>query len=72
MGKLDPETIALIDEIFDLYDSDKSNSLSLKNISRLLRDIIEMGGEANPEVIDELVQEIDTNKDGVISKKEFA
>lgn len=31
-----------------------------------------MGGEANPEVIEELVREMDTNKDGTISKKEFA
>jgi Ca2+-binding EF-hand superfamily protein len=31
-----------------------------------------MGGEANQEVIDDLVKEIDTNNDGIISKKEFA
>ncbi len=72
MAKLDQDTVNLIDEIFDLYDTERTQELTLKNTSKLLRDIIEMGGEANPEVIDELVNEMDTNKDGTISKKEFA
>lgn len=72
MGKLDPETKNLIDEIFDLYDVLKTDTLTHKNAARLIKDIIEMGGEANQEVIDDLVKEMDTNNDGTISKKEFS
>jgi Ca2+-binding EF-hand superfamily protein len=47
MGKLDDDTQNLIEEIFNLYDKDKSGDLTIKETVRLLTDIIEMGGEAN-------------------------
>jgi hypothetical protein len=51
MGKLDEETIQLMEQLFDLYDKNKKDYLTIKETTRLLTDIIEMGGEANPEVI---------------------
>ncbi len=72
MGKLDDDTQNLIEEIFNLYDKDKSGDLTIKETVRLLTDIIEMGGEANQEVIQNIVSDMDVNKDNKISKQEFS
>ena len=71
MGKLDEETIELVDQLFDLYDKNRKSYLTIKETVWLLTDVIEMGGEANPEVINHLVNDMDTNKDNKITKKEF-
>lgn len=71
MAKLDEETKELIDSLFDLYDKIKKGFLTTRETTWLLTDIIEMGGEANQEVIQQLVTEIDADGDNKITKMEF-
>jgi len=64
-----PEELAAIREQFDMYDKDKSGTLDAKEV----RDVLVSVGEKDAPGfrVRELIEEVDTNKNGVIDWEEF-
>jgi Ca2+-binding EF-hand superfamily protein len=54
---------------FDLYDADHSESINSSEIKQLLH---KLGLDSNQKEVDEMMQELDRNKDGKVTFPEFA
>ena len=63
--------------IFNLYDQNKNNSIDRKEISVLLKAILQMnkkeltGNQATETKIDEIFEKLDDNENDMISREEF-
>ena len=63
--------------IFNLYDQNKSNTIDRKEISVLLKAILQMnkkeltGNQATETKFDEIFEKIDDNENDLISREEF-
>lgn len=57
-----------IRKAFALFDEDQSGSISVKNLRRVAR---ELGEVLNDDELQAMIDEFDTNQDGVIDEQEF-
>lgn len=67
-GALDPLEQQLVKEVFDRYDRDKSGDVDLTELQSLLSDL---GAEMKFEDLEVAMQELDSNRNGLCSFKEF-
>merc|ERR1719436_1607379 len=64
----DKETRDGINKIFDLFDDDKTGSISLKNLKRVSK---ELGETMTEEELREMIERADSNGDGQITPEDF-
>merc|ERR1719272_1711764 len=64
----DKETRSGIQKIFDLFDDDKTGSISLKNLKRVSK---ELGETMSEEELREMIERADSNGDGAITAEDF-
>merc|ERR1719379_2008070 len=64
----DKETRAGIYKIFDLFDDDKSGTITLKNLKRVSK---ELGETMTEEELKEMIERADSNGDGAITPEDF-
>lgn len=57
-----------IDNIFSLFDSEKTGFISVKDLRRIAK---EMGQDVADEDLDDMIKRADADKDGRISHDEF-
>ncbi len=60
----------LYDEIWKHYDKNQDGHLSIKEIKRLMKDILHEKNVKTSQV-KQLIADLDQNNDGMLSKKEF-
>merc|ERR1712014_179655 len=64
----DKETRDGIGKIFNLFDDDKTGSISLKNLKRVSK---ELGETMSEEELREMIERADSNGDGCITAEDF-
>merc|ERR1719380_333568 len=64
----DKETRSGIHKIFDLFDDDKTGSISLKNLKRVAK---ELGETMSEEELREMIERADSKGDGQITLEDF-
>lgn len=64
----DKESREGIQKIFNLFDDDKTGSITLKNLKRVAK---ELGESLSEEELREMVERADSNGDGEISFEDF-
>lgn len=68
-SKFSAEELAEIRQTFDKFDLDKSGTIDAKEVRELLTSIGEVNAPGYR--VRELIEEVDTNKNGVIEFEEF-
>merc|ERR1712217_463421 len=64
----DKETRDGIYKIFDLFDDDKTGTITLKNLKRVSK---ELGETMSEEELKEMIERADSNADGAITPEDF-
>merc|ERR1719158_2798843 len=64
----DKETRAGINKIFDLFDDDRTGTISIKNLRRVAK---ELGETMSEEELREMIERADSNGDGSINAEDF-
>merc|ERR1719450_1882071 len=64
----DKETRGGIRKIFNLFDDDKTGSITLKNLKRVAK---ELGETMSEEELREMIERADSNGDGAITAEDF-
>merc|ERR1711865_991476 len=64
----DKETRSGIHKIFDLFDDDKTGSITIKNLKRVSK---ELGETMSEEELREMIERADSNGDGNITAEDF-
>ncbi len=57
-----------ISRVFNLYDDEKTGSISIKNLRRVA---FELGEEISEEELQEMMDRADLDDDGLVSEEEF-
>ncbi|KAK4221111.1 hypothetical protein QBC38DRAFT_429655 [Podospora fimiseda] len=65
---LTPDEIAQYREVFEIFDKDGTGDITAAELGQVMR---ELGLNPSREELDDIVNEADLNKDGVISFEEF-
>ena len=74
MGYSDADLRAAVDAVFDQFDTDKSNSLDRNEVLNLINAALNhmnAGRQATQEEVNGLIQAVDSNSDGKITKPEL-
>merc|ERR1719230_1498417 len=64
----DKETRSGIRKIFDLFDDDKTGTITIKNLKRVAK---ELGETMSEEELREMIDRADANGDGAITMEDF-
>lgn len=70
----DDQLRSAVDAVFDRYDSDKSGSLDVKEVAKLINDALahmKTGRTTTEAEVQQVMKSIDANNDGQVSKVEL-
>lgn len=74
MSYSDDQLRQAVDAVFSKYDKDGSNTLEIAEVGALINDALaqmKSGRQASPQEVQQLVANVDSSKDGKISKIEL-
>merc|ERR1719253_148895 len=57
-----------VSKVFRLFDDDRSGNITVRNLGRVAR---ELGEQASPEELEEMIARADTDDDGQVSMEDF-
>ncbi|KAL2150466.1 hypothetical protein VTH82DRAFT_7029 [Thermothelomyces myriococcoides] len=67
-SKLNPEEIDQYKQVFEIFDKDGTGDITADELGNVMR---ELGLNPSEDELQDLISEVDVNKDGVISFEEF-
>ena len=74
MSYSDDDLRRAVDQVFELYDKDKSGTLEAPEVLKLINDALKKMGanrEASEKEVNDLITAVDKNSDGKVAKVEL-